>query len=71
MIYDIEHTLCYNSLLKLIIKRCVDGKTGRERPRMEYISQIMKNMDIGSYRDLKELSFDRKAWRIAANQWRD
>lgn len=28
-------------------------------PRIEYISQIMKDMDIESYRDLKKLSFDR------------
>jgi len=37
----------------------------------QYISQIMKDMDIGSYCDLKELSFDREAWRALANQSRD
>jgi len=28
---------------------------------MEYISQIMKDMDIETYRDLKELRFDTDA----------
>jgi len=53
----IVHTLRYDSLLKLIIEGNVDGKTERGRPRMEYISQIIKDMDTGSYRDLKKLSF--------------
>jgi hypothetical protein len=36
----------------------VDGKTGRRKPKMEYISQIMKDTDTENYRDLKELSFN-------------
>lgn len=47
----IGHTLRHDSLLKLIIKGYVDDKTGRERPRMDYISQIMRDLDLGSYRD--------------------
>jgi len=46
-------------------------KLEEEDQGMEYISQIMKDMDIGSYQDLKELSFNREAWRAAANQSRD
>lgn len=38
----------------------MDGKTGRGSPRMEWISQITKDMDMGSCRDLKELSFDQR-----------
>lgn len=56
----IGHTLCHDSLLNLIVKGYVDGKTGRGKPRMEYISQIMKDMDMRSYRDLKEPSFNRE-----------
>lgn len=47
------------------------GKTGRVRPRMEYITQIMTDTDIGSYRDSKDLSFDRESWRAAAKRSRD
>lgn len=28
------------------------------------------DMEIGCYRDLKDLSFDREAWRVAANKSR-
>lgn len=38
---------------------------------MEYILQIMKDMEMGSYRDLMELSFDREDWRAVVNQLRD
>lgn len=47
----IGHTLRYDNLLKLIIEGYVDDKTGRERPRMDYISQIMRDLDLGSYLD--------------------
>lgn len=49
----------------------MDGKTGRERPRLGYISQIMKDMNMGSYRGLKESSFDRETWRAVADQSSD
>jgi len=67
----IGHTLRHDSLLKLIIEGYVDGKTGRGSPIMEYVSDIMKDIGIRSYRDIKELSFDREDWRAAANQSRD
>lgn len=31
----------------------------------------MKDIDIGSYRDLNEPSFDREVWRDTANQSKD
>lgn len=34
---------------------------------MEYILQIMKDMNMGSYRDVKELNFCSEVWRAAAN----
>lgn len=56
----IGHTLRHDSLLKLIIEEYMNGKTGRERPRIEYISQIMNDMNMGSYLDLKALSLAEK-----------
>lgn len=66
----IKHTLCNNSLLKLIIEGCVDGKTRRGRPRVKYISQIM-DMNMENYRYLKEPNFNKRAWRAVANQSRN
>lgn len=43
----IKHTLRHGSFLKLIIEEYMDDKTGRGKPKMEYISQIMKDMNMG------------------------
>lgn len=67
----IEDTLRHNSLLKLIIEGHVDGKTKGGREWMECNSRIMKDMNVESYRDLKELSCDRETWRAVANQPRE
>lgn len=54
--------VCYDSLLKLIIE-CVKptvwvGQTGEGRERIEYIiCQILKDMVMKSYRQLKDLNF--------------
>lgn len=47
--------------LRIIIEGYVECKTGIGRPRMDYISQIRKDMDMGSYRDLKDMSFYEEA----------
>lgn len=46
------HTLRNDGLLKPIIEGYMDGKTGRERPRLEYISQIMKDMNMGEVTEI-------------------
>jgi len=35
---------------------------------MEYMKQIMIDIGKDSYKELKKLSYKRKAWRTAANQ---
>lgn len=57
----IDDTMRHDGLLKLIIERYMDGKTGRGRSRMEYVSQITRDMNVGGYRDLKEMNFDGEA----------
>lgn len=42
----IRYILRHDSLLKLIIEEYMDGKTVKGRPRMEYISQIMKDVHM-------------------------
>lgn len=49
----------------------MDSKTGRRRPRMEYMSQIIKDMGMENYLNLKEQNSIREAWRAAANQSND
>jgi hypothetical protein len=34
----------------------VEGKCGRERPKMSYISQIIKDARVDSYKHLKDKS---------------
>lgn len=48
----------HNGFTKLITEEYVDGNRGR--PRMEYISRIMKDTGIGSYHNFKDLSCDRE-----------
>lgn len=38
----------------------VVGKAGRGRPGMEYVVDILKDIGIKSYRQLKDPSFDRE-----------
>lgn len=66
---------CYirhnGSLLKLSVEGYVVHNTRRGSPRMEYTSQITKDMGMKSCRELKNLSLSREAWRSAANQSKD
>lgn len=51
----IVHQLCHGSLTKSVIEGDVEGHTGRGRPRMENIKQIMMEKDRN--KELKELSY--------------
>ena len=53
----------HGSLLKTII----EGNIGRRKPRAEYMTQFMKDMNKGNYKDLKELSYNREACETATN----
>ncbi|CAI6343800.1 unnamed protein product [Macrosiphum euphorbiae] len=67
----IGHILRHESLLKKIIEGDVEGHIARGRPRTEYMTQIMQDTNKGSYKDLKELCYDREAWRAATNKSTD
>jgi len=67
----IGHILRHDSLTKNVIESDVEGYIRRGRPRMEYMKQIMIDMGKDSYKELKELSYNREAWRTAANQSND
>jgi len=51
----IGHIMRHDGLLKLIIEGRVEGKNRRERPRLEFIQQIIKDQGCDSYfKDEKE-----------------
>jgi hypothetical protein len=49
----IGHILRQNSLLSRIIEGAIEGNNSRERPPLDYISQIVRDMDCRSYCKLK------------------
>ncbi|KAF0768904.1 Uncharacterized protein FWK35_00027027 [Aphis craccivora] len=49
----IEHVMRHGGLLVLIIKGYVEGTNCREKPRMKYIKQIMKDQRCNSYEETK------------------
>jgi len=63
----IGHILKHESLLRTIFERELEGHVGWGRLRTKYMTQIIKDMNKRSYKDLKELSYNRKAWRAAIN----
>jgi hypothetical protein len=67
----IGHILRHDSLTRNVIEGDVEGYIGRGRLRMEYMKQIMIDTGKDNYKELKELSYNRKAWRNSANQFND
>ncbi|VVC27167.1 Hypothetical protein CINCED_3A012097 [Cinara cedri] len=60
----IGHTLRHNEEFhSLIMEGMVEGKRGRGRPRTCYISQIIKDARVDSYKQLKEKAQDRESRR--------
>lgn len=47
----------------LIIEGIIEGIRPKERPKTKYISQIIKDAGITSYRVLKTMANDREKWR--------
>jgi hypothetical protein len=46
----------------------IEGKNTRGRPPLDYIKQIMEDMNVTTYYDLKRKAKGRETWRTAANQ---
>ncbi|VVC41307.1 Reverse transcriptase domain [Cinara cedri] len=60
----IGHTLRHgNELHSIIIEGMIEGTRARGRPRTRYISQIMRDARVTSYRELKNIANDREKWR--------
>ncbi|VVC35454.1 Hypothetical protein CINCED_3A008068 [Cinara cedri] len=60
----IGHTLRYgDELHSLIIEGMIEGTGSRRRLRTKYISHALKDAGVTSYRDLKNMVYDRKKWK--------
>jgi len=58
------HTLRHNEELhSLILEGMIEGKRERGRPRTCYISQVIKDARVDSYKQLKDKAQDRELWR--------
>uniref|UniRef100_A0A8D8LAV6 Uncharacterized protein n=1 Tax=Cacopsylla melanoneura TaxID=428564 RepID=A0A8D8LAV6_9HEMI len=59
--------LRHNSLLA----RVIEGSNTKGRPPLGYLEQIMKDVNVPTYRELKRKAGNREEWRDAANQPND
>lgn len=63
----IGHELRHNNILGRIIEGSIEGKNSRERPSIEYISQVVRDIGCGTYYELKRKSEKREDWKNALN----
>uniref|UniRef100_A0A8D8XEA4 Craniofacial development protein 2 n=1 Tax=Cacopsylla melanoneura TaxID=428564 RepID=A0A8D8XEA4_9HEMI len=64
----IGHILRHNSLLARVIEGKIEGSNTQGRPPLGYLEQIMKDVNVPTYRELKRKAGNREEWRDAANQ---
>jgi len=60
----IDHTVRHNKEIhSIILEGMIEGKRGRGRSRMCYISQVIKDARVDSYKQLKDKVQDTESWR--------
>jgi len=60
----IDHTLIHKEeLYSIILEGMIERKSRRGRPKMCYISQIIKDARVDSYKHLKNKAQDKESWR--------
>ncbi|KAI5718650.1 hypothetical protein M8J77_024598 [Diaphorina citri] len=64
----IGHLLRHGTLTARVIEGMIEGTNTVGRPPLDYIKQIMRDMNVTTYYDLKRKAEDRESWRTAANQ---
>ena len=67
----VGHILRHDGLVRDILESENVRRKGRGRPRLDYCSQIVKDVRCVSFREMHRLAQDRKAWRYASNQSSD
>lgn len=67
----VGHLLRHDSLVRDVLE-AETGKVRKQgRPRLEYCSQIVKDVGCSKFSEIRRLAQDRKAWRYASNQSSD
>jgi len=64
----IGHTLRHNSSLNRIMEGVLEGKNVVGRPPLDYLQQIMRNVNVPHYRQMKRKAENREERRVATNQ---
>ncbi|VVC25849.1 Hypothetical protein CINCED_3A016755 [Cinara cedri] len=61
----IGYILRHNSLLKRIMEGMIVGKNVVGRPPLDYLQQIMRDVDVPGYRHMKRKAENWEEWRVA------
>lgn len=64
----VGHLLRHEGLVRDILEAEVGIKRRRGRPRLDYCSQIVRDVGCSTFREMRRLAQDRKRWRYASNQ---
>jgi hypothetical protein len=64
----VGHILRHEGLMKTVLEGRVEGKNYRGRPRLEYIEQIIKDVECKTYSEIRRMVEDRTGWRAASYQ---
>lgn len=64
----IGHLIRHDSFIRNIIEGKIEGKRRRGRPRIEYIDQVKRKIDVVSYKEVKEKAWNRPQWKALHRQ---
>ena len=64
----IGHILRHGGLTQMVVEGRAEGKRTRGRPRQTYINQIVEDVGVNTFKEMKELAQDRPRWRAVSNQ---
>lgn len=60
--------LRHDDFIKVIIEGKIEGRRKRGRPRRAYMEQLKENIEVESYRELKEKAENRTEWKLLHRQ---